>query len=82
MSLHDDPSPSPVATPYAGTPASVPGTFEAENFDLGGEGVGVNNASINRIMLSTLYCSTAYPIYQWIDDVVLWDGFPPGAAPH
>jgi len=44
--------------------------------------VGVNNASINRIMLSTLYCSTAYPIYQWIDDVVLWDGFPPGAAPH
>lgn len=40
------------------------------------------NAPINRIMLSTLYSSTAYPIYQWIDDVEIWDGFPPDAAPH
>src|SRR5258708_37729279 len=25
-------------TPFSGTPIAVPGTFEAENFDLGGEG--------------------------------------------
>jgi hypothetical protein len=44
--------------------------------------MGVNKAPINRIMVSQLYTSTAYPIYQWIDDVEIWDGFPPGAAPH
>ena len=29
-----------MAAPYSGTPISVPATFEAENFDRGGEGVG------------------------------------------
>jgi hypothetical protein len=52
-----------------------------------GPNMGVNNAPINRIMLSTLYSSTAFPIYQWIDDVEMWDGFPPVGnnppyAPH
>ena len=44
------------------------------------------SAPINRIMLSTLYSSTN-PIFQWIDDVEIWDGFPPAGnnppyAPH
>ena len=47
-----------------------------------GPNMGVNNAPINRIMVSTLYSSSAYPIYQWVDDVQIWDGFPSDAAPH
>jgi hypothetical protein len=31
------------STPYAGAPISIPGSFEAENFDLGGEGVGYHD---------------------------------------
>ena len=31
--------------PYGGTPAAVPGTFQAENFDLGGEGVAYHDAA-------------------------------------
>src|SRR6266513_1115585 len=30
-------------TPYTGTPIAVPGSFEAENFDLGGEGVAYHD---------------------------------------
>src|SRR5258706_575822 len=30
-------------TPFSGTPIAVPGTFEAENFDLGGEGVAYHD---------------------------------------
>src|SRR6266446_1460864 len=30
-------------TPFFGTPIAVPGTFEAENFDLGGEGVAYHD---------------------------------------
>ncbi len=29
--------------PFFGTPIAVPGTFEAENFDLGGEGVAYHD---------------------------------------
>ena len=47
-----------------------------------GPNMGINNASINRIMIPTLYSSTSYPIYQWVDDVQIWDGFPSDAAPH
>lgn len=42
--------------PYGGTAAAVPGTIEAEEFDLGGEGVGysdtdaVNNPGV-RVFL-------------------------------
>jgi len=33
------PPPPPPNTPYGGTPASIPGTFQAENFDDGGQNV-------------------------------------------
>src|SRR6266849_6659853 len=29
--------------PFSGTPIAVPGTFEAENFDLGGEGIAYHD---------------------------------------
>jgi hypothetical protein len=47
-----------------------------------GPNMGINNAPINRIMVSLLYSSSSYPIYQWVDDVQIWDGFPPDSAPH
>jgi hypothetical protein len=47
-----------------------------------GPNMGIYNAPINRIMMPNLYSSTSYPIYQWVDDVEIWDSFPPGAAPH
>jgi beta-glucanase (GH16 family) len=33
--------------PFGGTPAAVPGTVQAENYDLGGQGVAYNVTSIN-----------------------------------
>lgn len=33
--------------PYGGTPASVPGTVQAENYDTGGQGVAYNVTSVN-----------------------------------
>ncbi|MFD0631934.1 carbohydrate-binding protein [Catenulispora yoronensis] len=33
--------------PYGGTPAAVPGTVQAENYDTGGEGVGYHVTSVN-----------------------------------
>ena len=33
--------------PYGGTPAAVPGTVQAENYDTGGQGVGYNVTSTN-----------------------------------
>jgi hypothetical protein len=51
-------------------------------FDHYGPNRGVNNAPINRIMMPNLYSSAPYPIYQWVDDVQIWDGFPSDAAPH
>ncbi len=50
--------------------------------DHSGPNMGVNNAPIDRIMMPNLYSGGAYPIYQWVDDVQIWDGFPPDAAPH
>jgi len=35
---------SPSQSPYTGTPFAAPGSFEAENFDLGGEGVAYHDA--------------------------------------
>ncbi len=32
---------------------------------------------IDRIMLFTTY-SGKYPLTQWVDDIEIWDGFPPG----
>ena len=34
---------STAAAPYSGTPIAAPGTFEAENFDKGGEGIGYHD---------------------------------------
>ena len=34
----------PSQSPYTGSPFAVPGSFEAENFDLGGEGVAYHDA--------------------------------------
>jgi beta-glucanase (GH16 family) len=33
--------------PYGGTPARIPGTVQAENYDTGGQGVGYNVTSVN-----------------------------------
>ncbi len=35
-------------TPYGGTAASIPGTVEAENFDLGGEGLAYHDTTVNN----------------------------------
>ena len=42
-----------------------------------GPNMGVNNAAINRIFNSLVYSDSSYPIYQWTDDLEIWDGFPP-----
>src|SRR5207245_2085085 len=34
---------APQSTPFTGTPFAIPGAFEAENFDLGGEGVAYHD---------------------------------------
>ena len=39
-------------TPYLGTPVTVPGTIEAENYDLGGEGVAYHDADANNLGLA------------------------------
>jgi hypothetical protein len=33
--------------PYGGTPAAIPGTVKAENYDTGGQGIGYNVTSVN-----------------------------------
>jgi len=43
--------------------------------------------SINRIFVSNVYGSGPYPMYQWLDDLKIYDGFPldctdPPCAPH
>ncbi|MER5514062.1 carbohydrate-binding protein [Streptomyces sp. NPDC002763] len=40
------PPPAPEG-PYGGTPAAVPGTVQAENYDTGGQGVAYNVTSVN-----------------------------------
>jgi uncharacterized protein YjdB len=40
---HSALAPATVQTPYSGTPVSIPGTIEAENFDKGGEGVAYHD---------------------------------------
>jgi hypothetical protein len=43
---------------------------------------------ISRIMLPQLYWGTwpegdvDVPVYQWVDDIEVWDGFPPSASSH
>ncbi|TRX56127.1 cellulase family glycosylhydrolase [Fulvivirga sp. M361] len=35
--------PNPIQSPYGGTPWSVPGSLEAENYDAGGQGIAFND---------------------------------------
>src|SRR5258708_39726396 len=37
------------STPYSGSPAVVPGTIQAENFDNGGEGVAYHDSGSNNV---------------------------------
>jgi hypothetical protein len=41
---------------------------------------GVNNAPINRIFIPNLYSDSPYPVYQWVDDIEIWNGFPPATG--
>jgi hypothetical protein len=38
-------SAAPASTPYTGTPAALPGTIEAENYDKGGEGLAYHDTT-------------------------------------
>ena len=49
-------------------------------FDRYGSNTGDWDRPINRIMVTQLYSSTRYPIYQWVDDVQIWSGFPTAEA--
>jgi hypothetical protein len=40
-----DPTPTPTPTPYGGTPVSLPGTIQLENYDVGGEGVAYHDTT-------------------------------------
>ncbi len=50
--------------------------------------MGVSNAPIDRIFVSGNYGGGPYPMYYWLDDLQIWDGFPPANgndppyAPH
>ena len=39
-------------TPYSGTPVTIPGMVQAENYDLGGEGVAYHDVNANNIGLA------------------------------
>jgi glucosylceramidase len=39
------PAPTPVSSPYSGSPVSLPGIIEAENYDLGGQGVSYSDST-------------------------------------
>lgn len=36
------------------------------------------NDPIDRIMLTQVYAGGSVPLYQWVDDIEIWDGFPCG----
>jgi hypothetical protein len=56
--------------------------------DRRGPNMGAWNLPINRIIAPMLYTGSAMPVYQWVDDLEVWDGFPPANgnnppyAPH
>ena len=56
--------------------------------DRRGPNMGAWNLPINRIIAPMLYTGSAMPVYQWVDDLEVWDGFPPSNgnnppyAPH
>jgi hypothetical protein len=41
-----------------------------------GPNMGANNMPINRIMAPILYSHMRMPMYQWVDDLEVWDGIP------
>jgi hypothetical protein len=45
--------------------------------DRRGPNMGAWNMPINRIMAPIVYSGGAMPVYQWVDDLEIWDGFPP-----
>lgn len=46
--------------------------------DRRGANMGAWNMPINRIIAPILYAGSTMPIYQWVDDIEIWDGFPGG----
>jgi hypothetical protein len=46
-------------------------------FDRFGPLLGGNDP-IDRIMLTQVYAGGSLPLYQWVDDIEIWDGFPCG----
>src|SRR5712691_9954699 len=49
--------------------------------DHNGPNMGAWNLPINRISSPTVYTGSRMPVYQWIDDLEIWDGFPPAGTP-
>jgi len=49
--------------------------------DRSGANVGAWSMPINRVMAPMLYGGGTMPIYQWIDDLEVWDGLPPRVTP-
>ncbi len=45
-----------------------------------GPNMGVDNDPINRIFVSGVYGGGGYPMYQWMDDLQIWDGFPSASS--
>ena len=41
-----------------------------------GPTMGPNKSPINRIFMTQVYSGSAYPIYQWVDNVQVWSTFP------
>jgi len=55
--------------------------------DRRGANMGAWSQPINRVMAPLLYSGSTMPIYQWVDDLEIWNGFPPAGsntpyAPH
>ncbi len=44
-----------------------------------GPNTGVYDKPINRIFIDPLYTSTKYPVFEWLDDLQIWQGFPTAA---
>lgn len=45
-----------------------------------GPNMGAWNLPINRISAPTVYTGSRMPVYQWVDDLEIWDGFPRAGA--
>lgn len=58
--------------------AAVDGHVICDQF---GDNIGVNSASVDRIMFPNCYTDHPYPAYQWVDDLEIWDGFPTVPGP-